>query len=172
MTYGFRQRRLVLALVFALALACAPGLRAQETDEFGDTAADPVKLFNRGQEAHAKKEYERALELYEEALQLRPDFPEAEFQKAAALVALKRLPEAEKSYRRAMQLRPAWPLPHAALGLLLVRTPGREREAEPLLRRALELDAKNLTAALALAELRTRAGDAAESVALWRRVPG
>jgi protein O-GlcNAc transferase len=170
MTYGFRQRRLVFALVFALALACAPGARAQETDEFGDTAADPVKLFNRAQEAHAKKEYERALELYEEALQLRPDFPEAEFQKAAALVALKRVPEAEKSYRRAMELRPAWALPPASLGLLLVRTPGREREAEPLLRRALELDAKNLTAAVALAELRTRAGDAAESVALWRRV--
>jgi protein O-GlcNAc transferase len=169
MTYGFRQRRLVFALVFALVLACAPGARAQETDEFGDTAADPVKLFNRGQEAHAKKEYERALELYEEALQLRPDFPEAEFQKAAALVALKRVPEAEKSYRRAMELRPAWALPPAALGLLLVRTPGREREAEPLLRRSLEIDAKNLTATVALAELRTRAGDAAESVTLWRR---
>src|SRR5688572_1638639 len=93
MNNGFRQRRLVFALVFALALSCAPGARAQETDEFGDTAADPVKLFNRGQEAHAKKEYERALELYEEALQLRPDFHEAEFQKAAALVALKRVPE-------------------------------------------------------------------------------
>ncbi|HEX6184326.1 MAG TPA: tetratricopeptide repeat protein [Pyrinomonadaceae bacterium] len=169
MTYGFRQRRLVFALVFALALACAPGARAQETDEFGDTAADPVKLFNRAQEAHAKKEFERALELYEEALQLRPNFPEAEFQKAAALVALKRVPEAEKSYRRAMELRPAWALPPASLGLLLVRTTGREREAEPLLRRALEIDAKNLTATVALAELRTRAGDAAESVTLWRR---
>ncbi len=170
MTYGFRQRRLVFALAFVLALACAPCASAQETDEFGDTAADPVKLFNRGQEAHAKKEYDRALELYEEALQLRPDFPEAEFQKAAALIALKRVPEAEKSYRRAMELRPTWALPPASLGLLLVRTPGREREAEPLLRRALELDAKNLTAAVALAELRTRAGDAAESITLWRRV--
>ncbi|MET0622953.1 MAG: tetratricopeptide repeat protein [Pyrinomonadaceae bacterium] len=169
MIYGFSQRRLAFALVFALALVCAPGVRAQETDEFGDTAADPVKLFNRAQEAHGKKDYERALELYEEALQLRPDFPEAEFQKAGALVALKRLPEAEKSYRRAMELRPTWSLSHAALGLLLVRTEGREREAEPLLRRALELDAKNLTAAVALAELRTRAGDAAAAVALWRR---
>jgi tetratricopeptide (TPR) repeat protein len=168
MTYGFRQRRLVFALVFALALACAPGARAQETDEFGDTAADPVKLFNRAQEAHAKKEYERALELYEEALQLRPDFPEAEFQKAGALVALKRLPEAEKAYRRAMELRKTWALPPAALGLMLVRTPGREKEAEPFLRRALELDSKNLPAAVALAELRTRAGDAAESVKLLR----
>lgn len=169
MNYGFRQRRLVFAFVFALALVCARGAAAQETDEFGDTAADPVKLFNRGQEAHAKKDYERALELYGEALQLRPEFPEAEFQRAGALIALRRVPEAEKSYRRAMVLRPAWALPHASLGLLLVRTEGREREAEPLLRRALELDPKNLTAAVALAELRTRAGDAAESVTLWRR---
>lgn len=169
MTHGLRQRRLALALLFALALACAPGALAQTADEFDETAADPVKLFNRGQEAHGRKDYERALELYEEALQLRPDFPEAEFQKAAALVALKRLPEAEKSYRRAMELRRTWALPPATLGLLLARTPGREREAEPLLRRALELDPKNLTAAVALAELSTRRGDAAESAALWRR---
>jgi tetratricopeptide (TPR) repeat protein len=165
----FRQRRLVVALAFALLLACAHGAAAQDRDEFDETAADPVKLFNRGQEAHAKKEFERALELYEEALQIKPDFAEAEFQKAGALVALKRQPEAEKSYRRAMELRRTWALPPAALGLLLVRMAGRETEAEPLLRRALELDAKNLTATVALAELRTRAGDAAEGATLWRR---
>jgi tetratricopeptide (TPR) repeat protein len=169
MLCDFRQRRLVVALAFALVLLCAHGAAAQDRDEFDETAVDPVKLFNRGQEAHAKKEFERALELYEEALQVKPDFAEAEFQKAAALVALKRIPEAEKSYRRASELRRTWALPPAALGLLLVRTPGREKEAEPLLRRALELDAKNLTATVALAELRARAGDAAESATLWRR---
>ena len=165
---GFRQRRLVIAFAFALLLLCAHGAHAQDRDEFDETTADPVKLFNRGQEAHAKKEFERALELYDEALQIKPDFAEAEFQKAAALVALKRQPEAEKSYRRSMELRKTWPLPPAALGLMLARTPGREKEAEPLLRRALELDAKNLTAAVALAELRTRAGDAAEAVKFSR----
>ena len=169
MPCGFRHRRLVCALAFALVLMCAHGAAAQDRDEFDETSADPVRLFNRGQEAHAKKEFERALELYEEALLIKPEFAEAEFQKAVALVALKRLPAAEKAYRRAMELRPAWPLPPAALGLMLVRTPGREREAEPLLRRALELDAKNLTATVALAELRARAGDGAESVSLWRR---
>lgn len=167
MFYRTRQRRLALALVLALAVVCAPAASAQ--DEFDETAADPVKLFGRAQEAHAKKEYERALELYEEALQLRPDFPEAEFQKAGALVALGRAAEAEKSYRRAMSLRPAWGLPPAALGLLLARASGREREAEPLLRRALELDQKNLTAVVALAEMRSRAGDAAEALSLRRR---
>ncbi len=169
MLCGFRPGRLVVAFAFALLLVCAHGTQAQERDEFDETAADPVKLFNRGQEAHAKKEFERALELYEEALQVKPDFAEAEFQKAAALIALKRLPEAEKSYRRSMELRKTWALPPAALGLLLVRTPGREKEAEPLLRRALELDAKNLTATVALAELRARAGDMAESATFWRR---
>jgi tetratricopeptide (TPR) repeat protein len=169
MLCGFRHRRLVSALAFALLLASAHGAAAQDRDEFDETAADPVRLFNRGQEAHAKREYERALELYEEALRIKPEFAEAEFQKAAALVALHRAPEAEKSYRRAMELRRTWALPPAALGLALVRTPGREGEAEPLLRRALELDAKNLTATVALAELRSRAGDAAESATLWRR---
>jgi tetratricopeptide (TPR) repeat protein len=164
-----RSRAARFALVAALVLTCAARTDAQDTDEFGDAAADPVKLFNRGQEAHAKKEFEQALEFYEEALKLRPEFPEAEFQKAAALVALKRIPEAEESYRRAIGLRPTWSLPHAALGLMLARVEGREREAEPLFRRALELDPKNLTATVALAELRTSAGNTTEGVSLWRR---
>jgi superkiller protein 3 len=158
---------LAFALAFVAALVCAQRVAAQ--DDFDDDAADPVKLFNKGQDAHAKKNYEQAVELYDEALKLRPDFPEVEFQKAGALIALGRAAEAEKSYRRAMELRPTWALPPAALGLMLARTQGREREAETPLRRALELDAKNLTAAVALAELRTRSGDAAESLALWRR---
>ncbi len=168
MFHGTRIRRMAFALAFLSALVCAQQ-RAIAQDEFDDDAADPVKLFNKGQDAHAKKNYEQAVELYDEALKLRPEFAEVEFQKAGALVALKRTAEAEKSYKRAMEIRPTWALPPAALGLLLARTPGREREAEPPLRRALELDAKNLTAIIALAELRTRSGDAAESVTLWRR---
>lgn len=169
MFFRLRSHAAVFALAAILVLVCAVRAGAQDTDEFGDAATDPVRLFNRGQEAHAKKEFEQALELYDEALKLRPEFPEAEFQKAAALVALKRLPDAEKSYRRAIELRPTWPLPPAALGLLLARIEGREREAELLLRRALELDSKNLTAIIALTEMRTRAGDSTEGVSLWRR---
>jgi tetratricopeptide (TPR) repeat protein len=168
MFFGTRTRPLAFALAFVFALACAQQ-RAAAQDDFEDDAADPVKLFNKGQDAHSKKNYEQAVELYDEALKLRPDFAEVEFQKAGALVALKRTAEAEKSYRRASEMKPAWALPPAALGLLLARTPGREREAEAPLRRALELDAKNLLATIALAELRTHSNDAAESLALWRR---
>jgi tetratricopeptide (TPR) repeat protein len=167
MFFGTRTRPPAFALAFFVALVCAQRVAAQ--DDFDDDSADPVKLFNKGQDAHAKKNYEQAVELYDEALKLRPDFPEVEFQKAGALVALNRTAEAEKSYRRASELRPTWALPPAALGLLLARTQGREREAEAPLRRALELDPKNLTAVVALAELRTRSNDAAESLALWRR---
>ncbi len=167
MFFGTRTRPPAFALALLVALLCAQRVAAQ--DDFDDDAADPVKLFNKGQDAHAKKNYEQAVELYDEALKLRPDFPEVEFQKAGALVALGHTAEAEKSYRRAQELRPTWALPPAALGLLLARTQGREREAEAPLRRALELDPKNLTAVVALAELRTRSGDAAESLALWRR---
>lgn len=168
MFFGTRIRPVAFALAFLFALACAQA-KVVAQDDFEDDAADPVKLFNKGQDAHSKKNYEQAIELYDEALKLRPDFAEVEFQKAGALLALKRAAEAEKSYRRASEMKPTWSLPPAALGLLLARTPGREREAEAPLRRALELDAKNLTATIALAELRTRSGDAAESLTLWRR---
>jgi tetratricopeptide (TPR) repeat protein len=163
-----RHTRLsVFALVVTFALACASHAIAQDRDEFGDEAADPVKLFNQGQDAHAKKNYEQAIEFYEEALKLKPEFPEAEFQKANALVALKRFDEAEKSYRRAMELKPAWSLPPAALGLLLASGKGRETEAETLLRRALTLEQKNITALIALGELRRHAGNAREAAALY-----
>ncbi len=164
----FYYHAFVYAFTLALLLCCASSVSAQGY-ELSEDDGYPVKLFNRGQDAHAKKDYELALEFYEQAVKLRPDFPEAEFQKASALAALKRLPEAEKSYRRAMELRPDWPFPPAALGVLLARVEGREKEAEPVLLRALELDAKNLTALVALAEIRARTGDAGGAVQFWQR---
>ncbi|HVF54932.1 MAG TPA: tetratricopeptide repeat protein [Pyrinomonadaceae bacterium] len=170
MLSGFHSRISLYVSVFALALLlCAPVALAQDADELGEESADPVKLFNQGQNAHEKKDYELALEFYEQAIKLRPEFPEAEYQRARALVALNRLPEAEKAYRRAMELRAEWPLPPAALGVLLARERGRDREAETLLRRALELDAKNPLALAALADILTRGGRTAEALELWQR---
>ena len=81
---------------------------------------------------------------------MRPEFPEAEYQKGIAHIALKQLAEAEKSLRRAIKLRAEWPLPQTALGLLLVNA-GNDAGAEPFLRRAIELDAKDINALAALA---------------------
>ena len=156
----------VLALLLALLLA-APAFA--QVDDPGDGSDDPIKLFERGQNAHAHGDLARALELYEQAIKLRPEFPEAEFQRGVALVSLGRLAEAEPAFRRAIDLRKDWSLPYSSLGALLVRN-NRDREAEPLLRQAIKLDAQNLGALRSLAELRLRAGDAKEAVVLIRRV--
>jgi tetratricopeptide (TPR) repeat protein len=158
----FIARGLVWSLVV---LACAASLHAQTTDDADDVEDDPARIFNRAQDAHAKGDLARAVELYGQAIKVRPEFPEAEYQKGVALVALKQLPEAEKSLRRAVELHRDWSLPQTALGLLLVRA-GNDAGAEPFLRRAVELDAKDANALAALASLRLRAGAKEEAVKL------
>ena len=121
-----------LALLFVgLCFQLVPAQTEDPTD--GET--DPVKLFERGQNAHAKGELARALALYEGAIKLRPEFPEAEYQRGVALVALGRPTEAETSFTRAIDLRKDWALPLSALGNLLTRL-DRDKEAETFLRRA------------------------------------
>jgi tetratricopeptide (TPR) repeat protein len=154
MLFRFRPTALTL-LALSLILSCALTLKAQEDDGFGDEAVDPVKLFEKGQDAHQKNELALALEFYEEAIKVRPEFPEAEYQRGVALVALDRLPEAEKGFRRAIELRAAWSLPHAALGALLMRL-NRLAEAQSPLETALKLDARNSLALLALTDLSLR----------------
>ncbi len=159
----------VSAFMLTLLLCSAPAVAAQG-DELSDDEGDPVKLFNRGQDAHAKKDYELALDFYEQAVKLSPEYPEADFQMAAALLALKRLPHAERAYPRAKEQRPDWPLPPAALGVLLARAEGREQDAEKVLLRALELDKRSFTSLVALAEVRMRLDDIRGALELWQRV--
>lgn len=157
------------ALKFALVIACllliAGPSTAQTENSLDDSSSDPMKLFERGQNAHAKGELKRALEFYEEAIKVRPEFPEAEFQRGNALVSLKRFEEAEEAFKRAIALKKNWALPHANLGLLLVRL-GRNSEAETALRNALKLDSQNELALRALGDIRIQAGDAKEALSL------
>jgi tetratricopeptide (TPR) repeat protein len=155
MLFRFRPTALIFLLALSLTLSCALTLKAQEDDGFGDEAVDPVKLFEKGQDAHQKNDLALAVEFYEEAIKVRPEFPEAEYQRAVALVALDRLPEAEKGFRRAIELRAAWALPHAALGALLMRL-NRLDEARTPLETALKLDARNSLALLSLTDLSVR----------------
>jgi tetratricopeptide (TPR) repeat protein len=159
--------RTVPLVLFAMVVLCCGVSRvtwAQNDDAFGE-AADPVRLFERGQNAHARNELKKALEFYEEAIKVRPEFPEAEFQRANVLVALKRLVEAEAGFRRAIELKKDWSLPFAALGTLLVGL-NRDAEAESILRQAIKLDGDNHLAMRMLADIRLRAGDAKEALKL------
>ncbi|HVG31259.1 MAG TPA: tetratricopeptide repeat protein [Pyrinomonadaceae bacterium] len=163
MPASLRQTLPAALIALTLLCACAPPASAQDDD-----SDDPVRLFERAQDAHAKGETARAVELYDAALKLRPEFAEAHYQKGVALVALKRAPEAEGSLRRAAELKADWALPQAALGQLLLRA-NRAREAEPFLRRAFELDPKNLPALIALARLHLGAGANADALKFIRQ---
>jgi len=158
----------VAVLLGALIVICGAAFTAHAQDDtFGDSP-DPVKLFERGQNAHARGDLAKALEFYDEAIKVRPEFAEAEFQRANALVGLGRLPEAETSLRRTIELRKNWSLPYSSLGSLLVRLK-RDAEAEAALREALKLDRNNYLALRLLADIRLRAGDPKQAAELARR---
>jgi tetratricopeptide (TPR) repeat protein len=162
------SRFAISAIALILLLGCNNLAPAQTEDAFGDAAADPVKLFERGQNAHARGDLLKAIEFYEEAIKVRPEFAEAEFQRGTALVALGRLPEAESGFRRAIEIRKDWSLPYSGLGALLVRLK-RDSEAESFLRQAVKFDPQSNLALRMLADVRLRAGDAREALELTRR---
>ena len=84
---SFWKKLLPIAACLALLSVC-PRVSAQTVEAFGDDATDPVRLFERGQSAHARGELEKAIGFYEQALKVRPEFPEAEFQRGSALASL------------------------------------------------------------------------------------
>ncbi len=129
---------------------------------------DPVKLFERGQDAHSKNDYKAAIQLYDAAIKLRPEFPEAEFQRAMALLATNRKEDAIQGFNRAVALRPDWQLAYAKFGTFLAFFGNADRDAEPILRHAIEFDSKNEQVLVALAEVRRRAGDLNEALKLVR----
>lgn len=155
----------IVVVCFALLSSCAT-VSAQEA--FGDDAADPVRLFERGQSAHSRGDLEKALAFYEQALKVRPEFPEAEFQRGNALASLGRLPEADAAFRLAISYKKNWAMPYSALGTLLMRQ-GRDKEAEEMFRQALAVDAKEGVALRMLSEIRLRAGDAKSALEFAKR---
>jgi tetratricopeptide (TPR) repeat protein len=168
MLFPLRPRQFFLCSAALLLLAFCFQVAAAQTEDPSDGETDPIKLFERGQNAHARGDISRALSLYEAAIKLRPEFPEAEYQRGIALIALDRLPEAEKAFTRAIELKREWALPYSTLGNLLTRL-SRDKEAEPLLRHALQLGAKDFVTLDSLSTVRLRAGDKEEALTLARR---
>ena len=165
---SFLKSFLLIATCFSLLFAGSTLRAVAQDDPFGDSAADPIKLFERGQSAHSRGDLEKAIDFYEQALKVKPDFPEAEFQRGSALASLGRLKEAEAALRLAISQKKNWSLPHSALGTLLLRTQ-RDSEAEQSFRAALKIDANDGIALRMLSELRLRAGDKQEALDLAKR---
>jgi tetratricopeptide (TPR) repeat protein len=147
-----------LLLVALITAAGVAGVAAQ-TD---DGSADAVALFNAAQDLHEHGDLAGAIELYDRALKAVPEFPEAEYQRAVAELALGRRDEAESSLRRALQFRAEWSPAMTLLGSILVDA-GQYAEAETLLSKALGSHPQNSPALAAMVELRlkTKASPAA-----------
>ena len=89
-----RQRLFVLVLVSLLSISTAFNALAQEQPSESD---DAVAIFNQGQDAHEKGDLKTAIELYQKALKIIPEFPEAEYQMGAAYLSLGQTENAEKA---------------------------------------------------------------------------
>lgn len=143
--------RLLLAGILLTVVTQCSAVYAQDED----TADVAVAFFNKGQDAHEKGDLRAAIENYEKALKIVPDFPEAELQRGNAFQSLGRLDDAEAAFIRAVELRDDWSLALASLGSVLVRK-GRFAEAEKHLLKAIELDELNFPAYAAMTELRIK----------------
>ena len=153
------SRKRVLLLLFSLTLYfwAASFCIAQEDSE----SEDAVEIFNQGQDAHEKGDLKTAIELYQKTLKIIPEFPEAEYQLGIAYLALNQTDNAENAFRRAIELREDWSLPMASLGSILVQK-NQYSEAEKILTKAIELDAMNSPAFVALTDLRLKTKAAPE----------
>ena len=146
-TAVFALATLTTAIIFSTAIVA----KAQ-----GNTAADdPVALFNKAQEIHEKGDLAGAIQLYDKALKIMPEFPEAEYQRGIAMLALGKTDEAEKGFRRAVELRADWSLALSSLGSVLVQQ-AKYVEAGTVLAKAIDLDAQNFPALLAMTDLRLK----------------
>lgn len=152
------NRRLIFFILLSLIIFSSVQVSLAQEDE-----KDPVQLFNQGQDAHEKGDFKTALKLYEEALKIAPEFPEAEFQRGNALKSLGIDLEAEKAFRRALELKETWILPMASLGEILIKN-GKLTEAENLLNKVIQLDANNSQAHLALVDLNLKIKSSPENL--------
>lgn len=140
------------AVVLTLAVAAAAARAQGETEP-----ENAIEVFNQAQDIHEKGDLASAIKLYEKALKILPNFPEAEYQRGIAYLALGKNVETEAAFRRAFELRPDWSLAETALGSLLVQK-GDHSEAEKLLSHVLENDPQNPPALIAMADLRLQTG--------------
>lgn len=151
-----RSALVALAVIFSV-LGFCPNAFGQDDE---DGSGEAIALFNRGQDAHERGEFAVAIENYDKALKLIPEFPEAQLQRANAFQSLGKFAEAESAFRRSLELREDWSLAMAGLGAVLVRR-NNFVEAEKFLTRAIEIDDLNFPAYAAMTELRlkTKASD-------------
>ncbi|MEP6847995.1 MAG: tetratricopeptide repeat protein [Acidobacteriota bacterium] len=148
----YRNLFIARAFVVVVSICLIGGLTCVRAQEEG---YDAVAVFNQGQDAHEKGDLKAAIELYQKALKIMPEFPEAQLQLGNAFLSLGKIDNAETAFRKAVELREGWSLALASLGSLLV-TKEKYAEASPLLAKSVEIDGQNFPALSAMTELLLR----------------
>ena len=154
-------------LLTVIVLASPKGFAQTEGD---DSQIDAIAVFEEAQSVHEKGDLIGAIKLYDKAIAVIGDFPEAEYQKGIAFIALNDLVKAEDSFRAAVKDRPEWSLGLAMLGDVLVRkysfaldqkdkdAANIASEAFGLLTSSIKIDESNFPAYTALTDLDLRSG--------------
>jgi tetratricopeptide (TPR) repeat protein len=126
-------------------------------------------LFIRGVEARRRGQPDVAASVFEEILESDPDYAEAHYNLARALIELDRLPEAELHLRRAIDLRPDFSDAHFNLAVTLGRR-GETEEAERHLARAAEIDPDDLPTRVLWARVLAQQGQGERAIEELERV--
>lgn len=114
-------------------------------DEFAEDSPQHAvdMLVAKAQLYASKDQYERALELYDRAVEFRPDAEGTALSRAEVLLRLGRLEDAIDAYSMAVKRWPDSALSMNALGYTLADRTERYDEAEALIQKALQLDPDN-----------------------------
>ncbi|MBI2172185.1 MAG: tetratricopeptide repeat protein [Chloroflexi bacterium] len=96
-----------------------------------------------GATLHQAGRYAEALTAYQQAIKVRPDYPDAHYDRGVVLVQLGRHQEALETFQRAIQLRPHFPEAHNNQGVILVQL-GHNQEALKAFEKAIKFKAIQL----------------------------
>jgi protein O-mannosyl-transferase len=131
--------------------------RSELTVRFGtDTEAykNPLVQYNAGVAYGRQARFQEAIDHYEQALRLKPDFPEAHNNLGSILFQMGNVTEAMTHYKEAVRLKPDYAGAHYNLGVALEQA-GRVAEAKQHYEQSLRLQPGFVEAQQKLARLRT-----------------
>ena len=127
--------RIVLAFLVFAALSCP--VSAQETE----MSAEAEKWYNNGVELFKLGYFGEAIEAFNKAIEIKPDYAEAWCNKGVALGGLERYEEAIEAYNKAIEINPDFA--EAWFGKAIIYSiKGNREEALKNLSKAIKLDPK------------------------------
>ncbi len=139
-------------------------IRSQPTEQAKTSSKDAEDRNKLGEEALKNGKLDEAIKHFQQALILKPDYPEAHNSIGIALFKKGRIPEAIEHYEQALQLKPDYAEAHDNLGSALADM-GRLQEAIEHFKQALRLKPDLAEAHYNLALAYAKTGRSAEAVA-------